>query len=299
LPDSPTREELLEVQEFFGLPSPALVEKDFHVVRALAAIASVDTEPLQIVFGGGTALGRAHRLIRRMSEDIDLKIVSEEEPPRAALRRLREDLTEALLQAGFRFDPANPAHHHVGNQSRYTLYRLPYEPLLRGEGALRPEIRIEVAVWPLRRPAVHLPISSFVAEAFQRPAAIPGMACVAVTQTAADKFVALTRRTAAEHQEEFARRDATLVRHIYDLQKVAALARSIMPHDAEAFGNQYPSYRADPILETRRALEALQAQPYNAQTFAEFRRDMVYGETPSFEDALASIQGLGALLNGV
>jgi hypothetical protein len=38
------------------------------------------------VFGGGSALGRAHRLIRRMSEDIDLKIVSDDPPTRQVLR---------------------------------------------------------------------------------------------------------------------------------------------------------------------------------------------------------------------
>lgn len=308
MPDNITRQELLEVQAYFGLPSAALVEKDFQVVRALAAIAAVQEPALQLVFGGGTALGRAHRLIRRMSEDVDLKIVSVEEPPRPALRRLREAMTEALLQAGFRFDPSNSAHRQSGNESRYTLYQLPYEPLLRGEGALRPAIQIEVAVWPLRRPPVHLPISSFVAEAFQRPAEVAGMACVAVTQTAAEKFVALTRRTAAELAEALDQRDRTLVRHIYDLHvirehydayEVAALARGIMPHDAEVFGNQFPPYRADPMLETRRALEALGAQPHYAQSYAEFRRDMVYGETPSFEDALESVRSLGALLERV
>jgi hypothetical protein len=39
LSDKPILEELLEVQEHF-LPGPALVEKDWHVVRALAAIAA-------------------------------------------------------------------------------------------------------------------------------------------------------------------------------------------------------------------------------------------------------------------
>jgi hypothetical protein len=33
--------ELLEVQAYFGLPSPALVEKDYYVVKALAAIAAM------------------------------------------------------------------------------------------------------------------------------------------------------------------------------------------------------------------------------------------------------------------
>ena len=47
--------ELLEVQAYFGLPSPALVEKDFYVVKALAAIAVVEREALhlRLVFGGG------------------------------------------------------------------------------------------------------------------------------------------------------------------------------------------------------------------------------------------------------
>jgi len=76
LSDKPTLEELLEVQEHFGLPGPALVEKDWHVVKALAAIATVDTGDFRLVFGGGTALSRAYKLTKRMSEDVDLKIVS-------------------------------------------------------------------------------------------------------------------------------------------------------------------------------------------------------------------------------
>ena len=89
--DKPTLQELLEVQDFYDLPSPALVEKDWYLVKALAAITLIDTSPFKLVFGGGTTLGRAHRLIHRMSEDIDLKIdVNEPLPPRLAFRQLRE-----------------------------------------------------------------------------------------------------------------------------------------------------------------------------------------------------------------
>ncbi len=35
LTDKPTLQELLEVQGFYDLPSPALVEKDGYVVKAL------------------------------------------------------------------------------------------------------------------------------------------------------------------------------------------------------------------------------------------------------------------------
>ena len=68
--DRPTFEELIEVRRQFNLPHEALVEKDWLVVRALAAIGAADKGPFQIVFQGGTALSRAHRVIERMSEDI-------------------------------------------------------------------------------------------------------------------------------------------------------------------------------------------------------------------------------------
>lgn len=153
--DNLTIQDFDDVRRHFDLPDVALVEKDLHVVRALAAIMAADTAPFRLVFGGGTALSRAHGLIRRMSEDIDLKITGDREPKRSELRHLRDIVTGALLNAGFRFDPGNPAHRISRNESRYTMFRLPYEPLARGQGALRPEIQIEVAVWPLYRPAVN------------------------------------------------------------------------------------------------------------------------------------------------
>ncbi|MCC6778380.1 MAG: nucleotidyl transferase AbiEii/AbiGii toxin family protein [Hyphomicrobiales bacterium] len=88
LNDRPSLQDLLEIQEHFGLPSPALVEKDWYVVKALAAIAIADTAPFRLVFGGGTALSRAHGLIQRMSEDIDLRIVGVDKPTRGELRKL-------------------------------------------------------------------------------------------------------------------------------------------------------------------------------------------------------------------
>src|SRR5260370_2398613 len=162
---------LRSVQEYFGLPNPALVEKDFYVVKARAAIAAVEKEAVHVrlVFGGGTALSRAHRLMRRMAEDIDLRIVVDNNRPgRGTLRRLRARVTEALLGAGFKFDPADPAHRETSNATRYTVYRLPYEPTAMGEGALRPTIQIETAVWPLYRPALELSVLSLLAPALQR-----------------------------------------------------------------------------------------------------------------------------------
>ena len=69
-----------------------------------------------------------HWEVRRMSEDIDLRIVGDKPPGRGALRRLRDAITEGLLSVGFKFDPTDPAYRKTGNESRYTIHRLPYEP---------------------------------------------------------------------------------------------------------------------------------------------------------------------------
>lgn len=299
--DKPSLQELLEVQNHFNLPSPVLVEKDWHVVRALAAINTADVKPFRLVFSGGTALSRAHRLTRRMSEDIDLKIVSEEPRSRTELRKLRDNVTSALLKAGFQFDPENAAHRDSGNASRYTLYRLPYTPLLIGEGALRPEIQIETAVWPLRLPSVELSVTSFCAEAFKQPPELPSIPCVALVETVAEKFVALTRRAGAELAEAGGPRDKTLVRHVYDLHvirshydpsEVIALAREIMRADVEAYGHQFPAYRENPVAETLRAVAGLTTDDRFASHYAVFLRDMVYGEIPDYKTALATVSAL-------
>jgi predicted nucleotidyltransferase component of viral defense system len=305
LSDNPSLQDLLEVQSHFGLPSPALVEKDWYVVKALAAISAAGITPFRLVFGGGTALSRAHRLIRRMSEDIDLKIVSDGEVSRPALRDLRDAITNALLGAGFKFDPKNTAHRESGNASRYTLYRLPYTAIAEAQDGLRPEIQIETAVWPLRQPAVALPVISFIAEALKLPPEVPAIPCASIVETVAEKFVALTRRAGAELADAGGPRDSTLVRHVYDLHvlrphydpaEAAMLAQMIMLADAKVYGHQFPAYRDDPVGETLRAVAGLREDHRFAMAYAAFLRDMVYGEVPEFKAALTTVTALSGHL---
>lgn len=127
-------------------------------------------------------------------------------------------------------------------EGHYTIYRLPCEPADEGKGALRPEIQIETAVFPLQRPAVELPVRSFMAEGFSAAAEVAKIECASIAETAAEKLVALTRRAGAELAGPRDKRDPTLVRHVYDLHAirdrynatdVASLAREIMISDAD------------------------------------------------------------------
>lgn len=299
--DKPSIDELIEIREHFGLQNTAAVEKDWYVVKALAAIVAIDTAPFQLIFGGGTALSRAYRVTERMSEDIDLRIVVAHKQPRSAFKRLREIVTQTLLQTGFKFDQKNPAQRRSMYEYEYTLFQLPYTSIVEGDVVLRPQVQIEISAWPMRRASVEQSVMSFVAEGFGRQAEVPAIACTAIIETAAEKFVALTRRAGAEFAGLRDSRDPTLVRHIYDLHLLAKyvdlaemtlLVREIMLDDAETYGNRFPAYRDNPLAETVRAVERIRTDKQFSAGYAGFVHSMVYGEAPSFEAATVTLQDL-------
>lgn len=302
-----TSQELSEVRAYFGLPSLVLVEKDIHVVQAIAALTTVDAAPFKLIFGGGTALARAHKLVRRMSEDVDFKAVPTPATPisRSALRRergaLRDRVTAALLSAGFAFDPNDPTQCRSRDENSYTIYQLPYKHAAGAEQGLRPAIQVELNHTTLRRAPVLLPVSSFVAEAMNRAPEVPAIACASLAETTAEKLVSLTRRTAMELAGASRAPDPALVRHIYDLHMmrehldmavVAALARDIADNDALQFANQHPAYAADVPGETRKALDAFRSDPLHRQRYEAFLNEMVYGERPGYDQALATVAAL-------
>jgi predicted nucleotidyltransferase component of viral defense system len=296
--------DLRPVADYFGLPGVGPVAKDFAVVRAIRALVALDVAPFTLVFGGGTALACAHKLIHRMSEDVDFKFVPTPAAPvsRSGLRRqrslLRDRVTAALQAAGFVFDPANAI--RSKDENGYTVYQLPYAADGAGEG-LRPTIQIELKHTTLRLPHVVLPVSSFVAEALNRAPEMPAIACASVTETAAEKLVSLTRRTAMDLAGLSRDFDPALVRHIYDLHVLRdhidrgtaiALARDIAAVDAAEFRNQYPAYHADIAGETRKALDALHSDVVHRQRYDRFITAMVYGEKVEFNDAMRTVTDL-------
>ena len=216
--------------------------------------------------------------------------------------------SEALQRAGFAFDPKDPAQTRSRNENSYTIYQLPYGSIAETGQGLRPTIQVELTYAPLRRAPVMLAVTSFVAEARRNPPEVAALACVGVVESAAEKLVSLTRRTAMELAGASRNSDPALVRHIYDLHMVrehldladvGALARDIAQGDAEEFRNQYPAYEADIAGETRKALDALRTDPLHRRRYEDFVAAMVYGERPEFDEALATVAALaeGALRN--
>jgi hypothetical protein len=101
-------------------------------------------------------------------------------------------------------------------------------------------------------------------------------------------------------------RDSNLVRHVYDLHairkhyeldQVARLARTIMQADVETYGHQFPAYRENPVLETRKAVAGLRADARFPKRYEDFLRDMVYGETLEFDEAVVTVSEIAERLD--
>ncbi len=208
-------------------------------------------------------------------------------------------MTQALQEAGFVFDPTDERATKSRNDNRYTIWNLPYGVGAESGNGLRPTIQIEMTYAPMRLPPVILPVSSFVTEANGRSSDISQLECVSLNETAAEKLVALTRRTAMDLAGlTRGAVDATLVRHIYDLHAlrelvdkttVASLAKDIAAGDAIEFRNQYPAYAGNVAEETRKALDALQNDPTHRQRYDDFVSAMVYGQKWKFQEALNTV----------
>lgn len=302
--EKPTDLELRTTQDHFGFGLPDPIEKDWYVVQAMRVLLTLDTAPFQLVFGGGTCLARAHRLVQRMSEDVDFKVVLQDGHPapgsgnqlRRALGHLRGQVTAALQAAGFALAQVT-----AGNDNQYIAYQLGYEGAWGASLQLRPTLQVELHYSALRQPPVERAVGSLVAEAFGRPAEISETLCVSVSETAAEKLVALMRRTAMALAGIYRAADQTLVRHIYDLHMVrdrldpglvVAMAREIAQADAEEYRHQFPAYLADIAGESRKALTTWQHEPASPILYENFAALMVYGEVAPFELAIATVADL-------
>ncbi|MBK9337077.1 MAG: nucleotidyl transferase AbiEii/AbiGii toxin family protein [Lewinellaceae bacterium] len=199
---------------------PAVVEKDWHVTRVLALLANVHFPGFRIVFSGGTALSKAYGLIQRFSEDIDfLVIAADTSPNRKILSGFKNAVLLVLYESGFRIDhksvKASDGNKFFSASINYDTYFDPYS-------SLRPHIQIEVKVLSPRLPVLHLPVQSFLGKLMQKPPEVEQIACIAPTESAADKLSALAWRVPnRQHRNE--PNDRALVRHIHDLAAMESI----------------------------------------------------------------------------
>ena len=285
---------------------PGLIEKDWHVTRALEVLAAFDHGGAIPAFGGGTSLSKGWGLIKRFSEDIDFKVAMPARTSRSQVKRARSVYRERVLgglaAAGF----------VVGDdvlkrdESSFFSAALFYPALFDTGPGLRPHIRIEMSLNAATLPPIARPLGSLVTLAQNRPPEIAAFLCVDPVETAADKMSALAWRVLARRRGSD-NDDPTIVRHVHDLAALKlhvvassdflTLVRKAMADDTGRGGEA--TAVADPTALFAGMLGRLATDPLWASEYQDYVDAVSFAhpdERCGFDAALAAVRDLVALI---
>lgn len=279
--------------------APGLLEKEWHVVRAIGVIAALDHEGARPVFSGGTSLSVGWGLIRRFSEDADFKIAmpaaANPSQARAQRHRCRERVLAALASSDFR--PLGA----LRQASRFFSADFSYPNTFKPASALRPHLQIEMTFEAPKLPPVDRPIRSLIARAQGEDPEVPAFPCVDPIETAADKLSALAWRVCSRERSS-PKDDPTVIRHLHDLAALeshvgvapefAQLLREAAEADTGRGGGRAPGNVRERF---RTMLERLGTDPLWAGEYDRFVQNVSFAaadEIIPFTDALAAARRL-------
>ena len=200
-----------------------LIEKDWHVVRAIGVLATLDHGEARPAFSGGTSLSIGWGLIKRFSEDVDFKVgMPPAENPsqaRAQRRAYRKRVLDALDAAGFKL-VGKP---FAGKVSGFFSAEFAYPSEFAPAPGLRPHLRIEMTLEGPALPPIERPIRSLIAQAQGHGPEVRAFPCVDPVETAAEKLSALAWRVCVRDRSSETD-DPTIIRHLHDLAALEARA---------------------------------------------------------------------------
>ena len=206
------------VAEATGIP-PAHLEKDFWVTEVLRGASNAsEATGCSVIFKGGTSLSKAHRIIQRFSEDVDLVVVLSEGGTSAKDSTLKTFVAAAGSTTGVE-GTVDPSSATKGVKRRVTFaYPTTHS------SALKPGVLMELGTRGGALPNRRLPIKSLIAEhaeAVDLPidfeeAAPVNLLVLEPVRTLVEKLI-LLHHAAIEGD---AQRRETTARHYYDVDRL-------------------------------------------------------------------------------
>lgn len=307
MPGELNEQQIRQTAIILGLPAD-FIRKDYFVTKAIRLLVGISNNYFELVFQGGTSLSKGYGVISRLSEDIDFRVISKpaclnlgKDARRRELRLFRRALVESLINAGFNVQPQDVK---VFYEGRYMSIRASFDGA-QGIVYLKPHIAIDCFLGTLELDPEIRNISSMVrvtlgdAECDHQYFPVP---CVALDETAAEKWVALSRRI-VDANETARDSDKHLVRHLYDLHQLQQqncltenyyfVLEKVLEKEQEMFGCESSS---DSVYEKSiSALHYLRSDKKWEEHWRFFLEQMVYQlEKPGFEQAIATVEKLNS-----
>ena len=312
-----------------GISNPAIVEKDFWVCFALDYLFHKSPWPQSFIFKGGTSLSKAYHVIERFSEDIDLIMdwrllgYGIREPWKERSKTQQDkfnkkavaDASEFLTRA---FAPQIEKDLSVMIGRNIAVSMDPddkeqctvniFYPHVFNTGYIRQEIRLEIGPLAEWVPSHPVTISSTAAEQF--PAAFKQAETIVPTVDVERTFwekITILHKTAASYEQKGI--PARYARHYYDLYQMsrsevkdkAFSRRELLEQDIRFKLKFYYAKNASyetAHIGTLRLVPSEDAIKDLSLDYAHMK-DMIYGEKPSFDEIMETIEKLEDEINGL
>ena len=286
----------------------AVIEKDLYVTEIIHTVIPIEHDYYRLIFQGGTCLAKAHKIIPRMSEDCDFRIEMKpaafnfsREKVRNELRDFRHKILKHLQETGFVIEQDKV---RVRNEGKFISMRLQYESLYEKRLALKPFLAIDFFLAEVKMPTIALPVTTLVRNTLGDVVKHPekNITCISLIETAAEKWIGLTRRIATiKYRPSY--NDPALVRHLYDLLKIkraielnaefTRLVKRIIEIEKAQFKNHNDNYFVNPCEEIKTAIEFLTLSQEWRNNWHRFVHDMVFEvNPPDYDEALNEFKEL-------
>ncbi len=272
----------------------SIIEKDYYVTKAIHAFANIETEYFRLIFQGGTCLAKAHGIIKRMSEDCDFRIETKpsalelsKQKLRNKLKEFRDEILVNLKEVGFIINETNIKVRDTGNFMRIFA---PYNSIYLKDNTIRPDILLEFIAINTKTPTIDLSITTLIRNTLGKKINHHEkiVHCVSIEETAAEKWVALTRRIANISHRGYHPKDAQLIRHIYDLHSINeakpldndfySLIEQIVSEDQIRYKSHNVNYYQNPINEIEQAIQTLINDKIWQENWNKFIKNLVFDD---------------------
>jgi predicted nucleotidyltransferase component of viral defense system len=288
---------------------PAFVEKDWYVTQLIKHINEFSYPGVQLVFSGGTALSKAHRLIERFSEDIDFRVIwpELEKENGSRQKKLLSKLKNAIFDHIHQKFPIDETKKKARDTNRFFTVDIDYSTIYKKAIALRPHLQIEFTLSKMALAPLNCSVSSFVGEVTGQPAEVTTICCIDPVENAVDKLSAFIWRT-ADRERGTETDDPSIVRHQHDLSilhdraskhpSFRDLARKVIEQD-KGRSDKIAAMTLAKMIE--HVQDKIKSDPLSREEYDRFVKSMSYAKNEqmptyeqSFEKVLSLLKIVGA-----
>ena len=199
---------------------PQFIEKDYFVVKVLAALENIIYSDAKIVFTGGTCLSKAYGKIKRFSEDIDFCVHTSTPFSRKDKSNFRKFIISELNKCEDFKVIDSPI--TITDENNFFSFEIEYDKSFEATSNLRKNIKVEFKFENLQ-----LKTNKFCIESFIHPFIndnIANVECINLIELVANKYSAFLWRTHIKDRTKplySKENDPTIMRHLYDISTLA------------------------------------------------------------------------------